>query len=120
MLRKIFTASLFVIAVITVQDGCKKDEKAVAIRRDYQVPIISKEIVVPRAEPARLDNPPCIRRGMEDVATIAKSFAAEPKAQSFAFVGKDTLAAAVTLGDPQLVGDPSIMIQGVEETLGNI
>jgi hypothetical protein len=54
---------------------------------------------------------------MEDVARIAKNFAAQQGTQSFGFVRKDTPAAPLTLNAPSDSAGPSVIVDAVQNTL---
>jgi hypothetical protein len=101
--------------------ACKKGDKGGAPRADDQAlplgAVKNKQLVVPHGRNNRAGNPPCIRRGMEDVLATAKGFATQRKAPAFDLVGKGTKVTPVTLDDPRSSGGVSILIQGGDDTL---
>ena len=100
--------------------GCKKNEKAVTTGSGNQVLVTSEQFVVAHGRHGRGDNPPCIRRGMEDALTSAKIFATHQKPPSFGFVGKETPVTPITLDDPRASRGVSVITQGVEETMRGV
>jgi hypothetical protein len=87
---------------------------------DDQVFANSKEIMVAHGRAGRVKDPPCIRRGMEDVLPAAKGFATDHKSVSYALVGKDTPATAVVLADPRTTRGVSMIVRNVEDELRNV
>lgn len=102
--------------------GCRKSGVGSAVgepaKAEPEVPFVkTKELLVPRGRGGKADNPPCIRRGMEEVMVLAKSFATQQKQPSYAILGNDTAASPVTLEDPRRVQGLSLLVSGVEEEL---
>jgi hypothetical protein len=117
MFIRFFRSVCLVLIFVSSQTGCRTKESNTASRATDQVLIASKQYVVGPGQYAGVDDPPCIRRGMEDVATIAKNFAAQQGTQSFGFVRKDTPAAPVTLSVPRDTAGPSLIVDVVQNTL---
>jgi hypothetical protein len=115
---KLVRVVLLVLVLVCSQNGCGTKETGPPV--DYNTPIASKEFVVGPGRNAHSDNPPCIRRGMEDVLGLAKKFDSQSGTQSFGFLGKDITAPPVTLGDPRTSGGASIVQQDVADALRNL
>jgi hypothetical protein len=113
-------AGLLVALCAASPSGCKKNEKPVTSGSGDPTLVTSQQLVVARGRHGRADNPPCIRRGMEDALTSAKLFATQQKPPSFAFVGKDIPVTPITLQDPRASGGVSVITQGVEETMRGV
>ena len=79
----------------------------------------NQEIVVARGRAGRMDNPPCLRRGMDEVMAAAKGFATQQTSPSYGFLGKDTPVSPITLDDPQATRGITVVIRNVEEELKN-
>jgi len=117
MFIRFFSSVCLVLIFVSSLTGCRTKESNTGNRAADQVLIASKQYVVGPGQNAGADDPPCIRRGMEDVARIAKNFAAQQGTQSFGFVRKDTPAAPLTLNAPSDSGGPSVIVDAVQNTL---
>jgi hypothetical protein len=114
---RFFRTACLVLIYASSQNGCRTKESNTASPATDQVLLASKQYVVGPGQYEGFDNPPCIRRGIEDVAAIAKNFATQQGTQSFAFVRKDTPAAPVTLSAPRDTAGPSLIIDAVQNGL---
>jgi len=117
MLIRFFRTVCLVLLFASSQNGCRTKETSTANRATDQVLIASKQYVVGPGEYAGGDDPPCIRRGMEDVAAIAKNFATQHRTQSFGFVRKDTPAPPVVLSAPHDGVGPSLIVDTVQNAV---
>jgi hypothetical protein len=117
MFIRFFRSVCLVLIFVGSQTGCRTKESKTANRATDQVLIGSKQYVVGPGQYVGTDDPPCIRRGMEDVGRIAKNFAAQQGTQSFGFVRKDTPAAPLTLSAPSDTAGPSLIVDAVQNTL---
>jgi hypothetical protein len=117
MFIRFFSSVCLVLIFVSSLTGCRTKESNTGNRAADQVLIASKQYVVGPGQNAGADDPPCIRRGMEDVARIAKNFAAQQGTQSFGFVRKDTPAAPLTLNAPSDSAGPSVIVDAVQNTL---
>lgn len=110
-----------VVAVSTLSlNACRKDEKVAASAGDDQVFVASQKFVVARSRHGRTENPPCIRRGMENVLEAAKGFATQQKRASFGFIGKDMPVTPIVLEDPRTSGGVSVATRSVDEELRGV
>jgi hypothetical protein len=110
--------ALVLLVFVSSQNGCGTKETGPPV--DYNTPVASKEFVVGPGRNAHTDNPPCIRRGMEDVLGLAKQFESQSGTQSFGFLGKDIAAPPVTLDDPRVTGGASIVQQNVADAFRDL
>ena len=117
MFIRFFSSVCLVLIFVSSLTGCRTKESNTGNRAADQVLIASKQYVVGPGQNAGADDPPCIRRGMEDVARIAKNFAAQQGTQSFGFVRKDTPAAPLTLNAPSDSAGPSVIVDAVQNAL---
>lgn len=110
-------AVALVLLFSSAQNACRTKQAATASpnRGDTPGPLATEQFVVGPAQSAESDNPPCVRRGMDDVGVIAKNFAAKQGNQSFSYVGKNTPQAPIILKDPSVAGGRSLSVEGVED-----
>jgi len=102
--------------------GCRKSGGGSTVsepaKAEPEVPFVkTKEFVAPRGRGGKADNPPCIRRGMEEVMLLAKAFATQQKQPSYAILGNDTATSPMAVEDPRRAQGLSILMSGVEEEL---
>ncbi|MCU1241449.1 MAG: hypothetical protein JWO71_2175 [Candidatus Acidoferrum typicum] len=110
-------AIALVLLFTSWQNACRTKQTTTTSpkRSDTSGPLATEQFAVGPAQSAKLDNPPCVRRGMDDVVVIAKNFAAKQGNQSFSYVGKNTPQAPVILKDPSVNGGRSLSIEGVDD-----
>lgn len=109
-------AAALVFLFTCTQNACRTKQANTASRSDTSGPLATEQFAVGPAQSAQSDNPPCLRRGMDDVAVIAKNFAAQHGHQSFTYVGKNTPQAPIILKDPKATGGRSLSIEGIADT----
>jgi hypothetical protein len=112
-----FKVVALALLFISTQNACRTKQTAASSpdRGDTSGPLATEQFVVGPAQSAVSDNPPCVRRGMDDVGVIAKNFAAKQGNQSFSYVGKNTPKAPVILKDPSVTGGRSLTIEDVAD-----
>jgi hypothetical protein len=120
MLGKSVWAIIAVLLCTASVGGCGKKAETRQSGDDDQVFVNSKEIIVAHGRAGGAKEPPCIRRGMEDVLPAAKGFATEHKSVSYASVGKDTPVTALVLDDPRTTRGVSMVVRNVEDELKNV
>lgn len=110
-------AFALILLFTATQNACRTKQATTGSpnRSDTSGPLATEQFVVGPAQSAGSDNPPCVRRGMDDVSVIAKNFAAKQGNQSFSYVGKNTPQAPVILKDPSVNGGRSLSIEGVAD-----
>lgn len=117
--KLIWVAAVVVLGALS-PSACRKNDKVATSAGDDQVFVSSKKFVIGRARHGRAENPPCIRRGMEDVLEAAKGFATQQKSASFGFIGKELPVTPIVLEDPRTSGGVSVVTRSVEEELRGV